>query len=48
MQVNTKDTDSLFEKGLAKTAFNSEKNKLWHQIGLTKNVRELSSLIFLV
>lgn len=29
------DTDSLSEKGFAKTAFNSEKNKF--QIGLTKS-----------
>ena len=33
-KVNTMDTDGLFEKGFAKTAFSSEKNKF--QTGLTK------------
>lgn len=34
IKVNTMDTDGLFEKGFAKTAFSSEKNKF--QTGLTK------------
>ena len=28
IKVITKDTDSLFEKGFAENAFNSEKNRL--------------------
>ena len=32
MKVNTKDTDSLFEKGSAKYPFNSEKKKNWCQM----------------
>ena len=41
MKVNTKDTDSLFEKGSAKYHFNSEKKNfdVRCQIDLTKAFR---------
>ena len=36
IKVNTMDTDGLFQKGFAKTAFSSDKNKF--QTSLTKKL----------